>query len=169
MITIEDLDFLRNSNNIEDEWDDLSLQDAIIAWQYLKNQEELTIRNILETHALLMLHRDTIRDSEKGLFRTGPVWIGGKESKSFYAIPTLMDDWVQRTNYFLDPKVIEGIEDEMDQRIRQEHVLFESIHPFFDGNGRIGRCLMNWLRVRIGLPVLIIKEKEKQAYYSWFK
>jgi len=48
------------------------------------------------------------------------------------------------------------------------HINFEKIHPFIDGNGRIGRMLLNWQRVKLGLPVLVIKESEKQEYYKWF-
>jgi Fic family protein len=37
-----------------------------------------------------------------------------------------------------------------------------------DGNGRIGRILLNWQRRYWNLPILIIKESEKEEYYKWF-
>jgi len=48
------------------------------------------------------------------------------------------------------------------------HIQFEKIHPFIDGNGRIGRILMNWHRLKLGLPIKIIIETEKYNYYKWF-
>jgi len=50
-----------------------------------------------------------------------------------------------------------------------DHIHFEKIHPFVDGNGRMGRILMNWQRVKVGLQPLIIWASERQAYYAWFK
>ncbi len=52
---------------------------------------------------------------------------------------------------------------------KELHVMYERIHPFLDGNGRTGRIFMNWTRVkRCKLPVLVIKEEERQEYYKWF-
>ncbi|MGC8677456.1 MAG: Fic family protein [Hydrogenobaculum sp.] len=48
----------------------------------------------------------------------------------------------------------------LDFLVRQ-HVLFESIHPFEDGNARTGRIITNYLLISIGLPPIIIKGKEK--------
>lgn len=48
------------------------------------------------------------------------------------------------------------------------HLEFETIHPFCDGNGRIGRVLMNEQLLRLGFPLIIIRDKEKQKYYDAF-
>ncbi|HBR71359.1 MAG TPA: cell filamentation protein Fic, partial [Candidatus Moranbacteria bacterium] len=40
--------------------------------------------------------------------------------------------------------------------------------PFCDGNGRIGRVLMNYQFLRLGLPMIIIRDKEKAQYYKSF-
>jgi Fic family protein len=54
-------------------------------------------------------------------------------------------------------------------KIARFHLDFETIHPFNDGNGRIGRVLINAQLMKLGFPVLIIRNKEKQIYYSSFR
>ena len=48
------------------------------------------------------------------------------------------------------------------------HLAFETIHPFNDGNGRIGRVLINYQLQRLGFPSVIIRDKEKSVYYQSF-
>jgi len=53
-------------------------------------------------------------------------------------------------------------------KVARFHLEFEHIHPFNDGNGRIGRVLMNWQLLQLGYPSLIIRDKEKHLYYASF-
>ena len=46
------------------------------------------------------------------------------------------------------------------------HARFEYIHPFADGNGRVGRALMNYFLMIHGHPPLIIHDEDKAAYYD---
>ena len=54
-------------------------------------------------------------------------------------------------------------------KIARFHLEFEHIHPFCDGNGRIGRVLINYQLRELSLPSIIIRDKEKAVYYSAFK
>ena len=59
------------------------------------------------------------------------------------------------SNYFLE-------------KIAKFHLDFETIHPFNDGNGRIGRVLICFQLERLGFPIIIIRDREKKEYYNSF-
>ncbi len=54
------------------------------------------------------------------------------------------------------------------EKISRFHLDFENIHPFNDGNGRIGRVLINYQLLQLGFPPIIIRDKEKHTYYQSF-
>ena len=59
------------------------------------------------------------------------------------------------SHYFLD-------------KIAKFHLDFETVHPFNDGNGRIGRVLICFQLQRLGFPIIIIRDREKKEYYKSF-
>ena len=69
-------------------------------------------------------------------YRTGPVWVGSHEGVAFERIPELMDDWIRfyDSGTFDSKPFVKGA---------LLHFAFETIHPFPDGNGRMGRLMMN--------------------------
>jgi Fic family protein len=154
------MEFLRESNNIEGVWNQDSLNQAIKAWTYLAKEDRLFIETVLQTHKILM--EGKLRPEDLGVFRKRPIRISGMEGKSWYLLPELMENWIGSVNEIADKSVRD------ENIIKKQHIDFEIIHPFADGNGRMGRILMNWTRIKVGLPILIIREREKQQYYGWF-
>ena len=148
--------FLKESNAIEGVYDFQSFKDAIRAWKYLWDQPTLTPPVICKIHAILMENQKLLTRL-KGNFRDCPVYIGNREAPPAILLQRLMEDWCVRANKI-----------QTWREIKEDHIFFEYIHPFADGNGRIGRMLLNWQRLMIGLEILVIKENEKPEYYSWF-
>ncbi len=53
-------------------------------------------------------------------------------------------------------------------KIARFHLEFETIHPFCDGNGRIGRVIIDFHLLELGFPRIIIRNRTKRTYYQAF-
>lgn len=121
------------------------LVNYVKATQYaIERLDELPLCNRLlkETHAILM---ESVRGQEKnpGEFRRSQNWIGGQGSflKDARYIPPNPDDMVQAMS---DLEKYMNSDSNLDVLVQAAliHYQFETIHPFLDGNGRIGRLLI---------------------------
>jgi len=149
-------EFLVQSNYIENERSQQAHDDARVAWDYLVQKDELTEATLLETHYWLLRNLDR---EIAGKIRAVNVMILSKKERlpHWQNVPQMLTSLIRVT------------EPEADD-IQRWHVAFERIHPFRDGNGRTGRIIMNWQRIKQGLPLLIIHEgMEQQEYYKWFE
>lgn len=155
-VTEQEIVFLRESNAIEGVYDHDSLVQASKAWEYLIDQEELTIDVVLKSHEILMLNQP-LQPNERGHFRKCGVWVRAHSGPSWKNVPALMFEWC-----------VKNKGEKTEEEIKALHVEFEEIHGFVDGNGRLGRLLLLWQTVKNGLPVRIIYEKERDKYYRWF-
>jgi len=173
-MTPEEIEFLKQSNYIEDVRDSDSLDQAVIAWKYLKTKKQLTPDTICKTHRLLMKNQK-IRSQYKGRFRNVAVGVykNGKKIKDtleWENIPLAIKEWCKQTTVTISDEMVKQLsKDLLEREIKLSHVFYEAIHPFIDGNGRTGRMFLNWQRLQCELPILVIKEEERQQYYAWFK
>lgn len=129
-------------------------------------------RLIKETHAVLM---KGVREQEKnpGEFRYSQNWIGGQGStlKNARYIPPSPDDM---QNAMSDLEKYINTDDDLDALIQAAliHYQFETIHPFLDGNGRVGRLLITLFLMDKGIlttPALYISyflKKNRVEYYD---
>ena len=137
----------------------------------LLNELPLSNRLIRETHKILL---QTVRGENKmpGDFRISQNWIGGSSLASAKFIPPnyryideLMGD-VERFIHNESNNVPHLI------KIAILHYQFETIHPFLDGNGRVGRLLITLYLVGQGIlnkPALYLSdylERNRDEYYS---
>lgn len=164
------IEFLEQSNAIEGEYSGEARFDAKKAWDYIMTLDQIFAGGVLEVHRLLLERLDP---EIAGSYRTDTVWIGGM-MKPFVSY-TLINDGVKSTCDVMNSSMADLAQGVIDENIAARvaktlHVQFEDIHPFFDGNGRTGRILYNWHRIKMGLPLHIIHEgKEQMEYYKWFK
>lgn len=125
-----------------------------------KNNALLNIKLILSLHQTLLTDID---DQIAGRYRVGKEWVrvGNHLGANPRFVPALMQELVDDYNqhkicYFLDA-------------IAHFHAEFETIHPFVDGNGRMGRVLINLQLMNLGFPPIIIQNKSKHTeYYPLF-
>jgi Fic family protein len=102
-------------------------------------------------------------DSSKGAFRKGNVSAGGSYFPSYQKVEDLTKELVTAINKKLEdsPTVQQQLELSF-----AAHFNLVSIHPFYDGNGRTSRLLMNYLQLYYGLPMAIVFKEDKGDYFN---
>ncbi|MBU3942509.1 Fic family protein [Patescibacteria group bacterium] len=113
---------------------------------------------ILKLHSILM---NSIRD-DAGLFRRYAVRIVGSNvpTANYLRISQLMKELIKDIN-FKEKDII--------ARVSNIHSRFEKIHPFSDGNGRIGRLIMVAMLLKNGLPPAVVKQQKRRFYNSFLR
>lgn len=127
-------------------------------FSHLKNKEVITEDLILKLHSLLM---SGIRE-DAGQYRRHGVRIVGSNvpTANYIKVPKLMKDLIKEINN----KKVDTIE-----HSTIIHSKFEQVHPFSDGNGRIGRLLLCVMLLLDNLPPAVIEIKEKKLYLDYLR
>jgi Fic family protein len=130
--------------------------------EYIRSKSvepELSLDLILLLHKMLM---GNINDVIAGRFRKKGEYVHvgthiapAPEHVERMIESIILDYSSDQSGYFTD-------------KIAKFHLDFETIHPFCDGNGRMGRVIINYQLGRFGFPNIIIRDKEKQTYYYAF-
>ena len=134
------------------------------------NSRAITVSRLIELHRELF--RDTPDAARAGTIRERQNWLGGREDSPLGA-------------EFIPPPEnrVEGLLRDLCEFVGRDdvpavaqaavaHAQFETIHPFFDGNGRIGRCLIHIVLRRRGVapkyvpPISLILATDQKAYIN---
>ncbi len=123
-------------------------------------ESELDFDIILSLHKMLI---SNIRDDIAGRFRKENEWVRVGD----YVAPNPLEvtDRLQKVLTEYNSNTSESII----KRIAKFHLGFEYVHPFCDGNGRIGRVLNNYLLMRGGYVSINIKFIDRPLYYDAFR
>jgi Fic family protein len=120
---------------------------------------------VLDSGMILLLHKmllSNIRDEVAGRFRQSGEWV--RVGTHIAPDPALVESAVRELFVVYDSSPGENII----KRIARFHLTFEHIHPFVDGNGRIGRVINNYLLIREGYVPINIKFLDRSRYYDAF-
>ena len=128
----------------------------------LNLKEDISKKTILELHKIVIkntLEKDL--EEQVGKYRKvqgyirGIEWIPPKPEEVQKEMKSLLS-WYSKNKKKLHPLIIAAY----------FHTAFEIIHPFVDGNGRVGRLLMNFILHKNKFPMINIPNREKNVYYK---
>lgn len=127
-------------------------------FDFVVKGEKIDENFILKLHAILMsgIHPDS------GFYRRHGVRIVGTHvvTANYVKIPILMEE------------LVSGINKKGKDLIFQSafvHARFEQIHPFGDGNGRVGRLLMHAMLLQKNFPPALIQQEDRQKYFTYLQ
>jgi Fic family protein len=105
---------------------------------------ELFMLDPMAEERVLILHRIQMQGllpyNEAGYYRRVQVYVGNYVPPKAEIVPIMMQGWIQAFNDKINPAMY-------------NHLAFEHIHPFIDGNGRVGRLLWAWDLLADNRPV----------------
>ncbi|MBU2104741.1 MAG: Fic family protein [Nanoarchaeota archaeon] len=128
----------------------------------ITNKKEISKELILTLHKLVI--KNTLKpelENQIGKYRTlqvyvrGTEWIPPKPEEVKREMASLLS-WYSKNKKKIHPIILAAY----------FHSAFETIHPFVDGNGRVGRLLMNLILHRHKYPMINIPNKRKYIYYK---
>ncbi len=132
-----------------------TVKHAKVFFSMLQEKRDISETVLLEWHKHLF---EETKSDIAGIYREYLVQVGNYRAPDWQNVPTLMKNyflWYKKNQKILHPVELAAI----------MHYEFEKIHPFGDGNGRVGRLLMNFILYKKGFPLISIKVKKRKAYY----
>jgi len=128
----------------------------------LEDLPPLSLELIKKIHFLLC---QNAIDGVAGTFKTIPNMIIGAAFTPTppYMVITELQEWILNLEAQLENQEKEGII----EAICRQHIAFERIHPFSDGNGRVGRALMVYICLQKGIAPIVVTKEDKAEYISY--
>lgn len=146
-------EYFRESNAIEDVHEESAVDATVAAWEAIKDEESLT-HDVVKTG-----HRHILEDRQPdiaGEYRTIQVYVGESPPPP----PVVVESEMEKLLSWEPDEPLEAIE---------WHIAFEQIHPFADGNGRIGRLLYLWHCRTLGIEPIVWRAEDRSGYYDLFQ
>jgi Fic family protein len=131
--------------------------------EYIRSKstrEDLTKERVLFMHGMLL---GNINDGIAGRFRSKGEYV---RVGTHIAPPP---EHIERLVEAIFDEYTSDLDLYFSDKIAKFHLDFETVHPFNDGNGRLGRVIMNYQLLRLGFPSIIVRNKEKLEYYQGFR
>lgn len=122
---------------------------------------EISVIDILELHKRVLGFCDPI---ESGKFRQHQVYVGDFVPPPPQLVDSLMLEFIEWLN-----EIMISLDAHPVQIAALAHYKFVYIHPFYDGNGRTARLLMNLILMKSGYPPVIIRKEERLEYYEYLE
>ncbi|MBI2147641.1 Fic family protein [Candidatus Woesearchaeota archaeon] len=126
-----------------------------VFFKALQEKKQLSERIMKEWH--MELFKDTKLDIA-GKIREYLVRVGDYRAPDWQDVPSLLNhffSWHAKNNNSMHPVELAA----------RAHYKFEKIHPFGDGNGRIGRLIITHILKKGGYPLIIIEYRKRKQYY----
>ena len=128
----------------------------------LEDLPPISLELIKKIHFLLC---QNAIDGVAGTFKTIPNMVIGASFTPTqpYMVITELQEWILNLEAQLENQEKEGII----EAICHQHIAFERIHPFSDGNGRVGRALMVYTCLQKGIAPIVVTKEDKAEYISY--
>lgn len=134
------------------------IQNLYESKKLIDKSPDITEKNIKKIHKIIMT---SFKEKDPGKYRNIPIYVTGSEVKraNYKEITKKIKEllkWYKNNSTKMNPIEVASI----------FHVWFENIHPFKDGNGRVGRELLNLILLKNNFPRVIINLKNRNRYIS---
>lgn len=128
-----------------------------ISLELIKNIGSFVLKNTGSVYETIL---GTV-DASKGEFRKGNVMAGNTYFPNYDKVERLMNDLVLNIKSKMNDDL--SVDDQINLSF-DAHFNMVSIHPFYDGNGRSSRLLMNYIQQYYNLPLAIVNSESKVDY-----
>lgn len=133
-----------------------------------KEKKPVTVQLIKDINSLVVRHTARVYntifgtiDASSGAFRKGNVTAGSSYFPNFDKVESLTERLVSTIDAQMQQPIT--VQDQLALSFTA-HFNLVSIHPFYDGNGRTSRLLMNYIQAYYGLPLAIVHNESKAEY-----